>query len=92
MQDAQDISTAYSFYRDATTEGCVIAVDLAASDFWSDYDGWEGLAATYDRPNSPVSSTRGHEDALGERLTVSDAREIHPRLFRRLECGTAIDL
>ena len=45
----------------------------------------EGFASMYDRPNSPVSWVDISPNRLGEKLTEAEARDIHPRLFERLE-------
>ena len=46
------------------------------------------LSATYDRPNSPVSSGAVSYEYLEERtkrISEAQAREIHPELFKRLD-------
>jgi hypothetical protein len=78
----QDTHAAYAYYADGKASGCVIAIDpeLKRSDGLH-----EGYAGTFDRPNSPVSWGAVAPDVLGERLTRSEAKEIHPRLFERIE-------
>ena len=79
--------TVYAFYRDATSDGNVIAVDLNVTHSRSELynvNEWEGFAGVFDRPNSPVQWTGGKPQSLGDRLTVEEAREIHPRLFDRI--------
>mgnify|MGYP006434035685 CR=1 FL=1 len=72
----------YEYYRDTTTDGCVIAID---PDLTRPDELHEGYAGTFDRANSPVLWEAVAPKVLGERLTVEEAKEIHPRLFERME-------
>lgn len=74
----------YEFYRDPTTEGCVIAVSQEAEGRRS--DGMvEGFAGTFDQPNSSVSWTAIDPAILGDPISEEKARDIHPRLFEHLD-------
>ncbi|AUO79000.1 hypothetical protein [Salinibacter phage M8CC-19] len=77
--------TTYALYREKTSEGNVIAIDLNASEVWADLNGWQGYAALHERPNSPVTWTTGHNCTLGERISEEEAREVHSLLFKRLD-------
>lgn len=49
---------------------------------------YEGMAATFDRANSPVSGTAISPEVLRKRckrISEARAREIHPKLFERLD-------
>ena len=72
----------YEYYRDTTTEGCVIAID---PDLTRPDGLHEGYAGTFDHPNSGVSWNAVAPEVLGERLTTEEAKELHPRLFERME-------
>lgn len=50
-----------------------------------------GYAATFFHANSGVSWGSVHSDNLGKRLSEEEAREIHPRLFERLERDAEIE-
>lgn len=51
------------------------------------WDGHEGLAGVFDYPNSPVATTGISQSFLDQckRIPERLAREIHPRLFKRLD-------
>lgn len=86
MNEATDTQQAtadtYEYHVDAKADGCVIAIDptLERSDGLH-----EGYAGTFDRTNSPVSWGAVAPEVLGKQLTRSEAKELHPRLFERIE-------
>lgn len=48
----------------------------------------EGMAAVFNRPDSPVESTAADREYLRKcckRISEAEAREIHPALFARLD-------
>jgi len=69
-----------TFYEDTRTPGNVIAVAPAEDD-----GRVEGYRATYERGDSPVSWGAVSTDALGDRLTEDEARNVHPRLFEKID-------
>lgn len=74
----------YEFYVDPSSEASVFAVDKETKGVRP--DGLvEGFAGTFDRPNSPVSWTTVDPSVLGEEISQEKAREVHPRLFERLD-------
>jgi hypothetical protein len=76
----------YLYFRDATTPGCVVAVDPTMIR----PDGLrEGFAGTFPRSNSGVSWGALSDASLGEPLSEAQARAIHPRLFERIDRGTS---
>jgi hypothetical protein len=68
-----------TFFEDRSTPGNVVAVGPVRDD-----GRVEGYCSTYERENSPVSWNQIPSDALGDRLTESEAREMHPRLFEKI--------
>jgi hypothetical protein len=72
----------YLYFRDATADGCVIALDPTMIR----PDGMrEGFAGTFDRPNSGVSWGALADASLGEPVTEAQARALHPALFARID-------
>lgn len=80
--------------RQGVHEGNVIAVlDVMGDGFRAQYMGdlqytHECLGAIFFYPNSPVAGTQCHIGVLRERckrISEAKARQIHPRLFERLD-------
>lgn len=69
--------------------GNVIAVFVDEDIYWSSGKAChEAIGGIYARPNSPVATTGASLDYLSQkckRVSEQKAREIHPRLFERLE-------
>ena len=78
-EDASD-STDLTFYEDSRTAGNVIAVGPVRDD-----GRVEGYRATFERKDSPVSWGAVSTNALGDRLTEAEARDVHPRLFEKID-------
>lgn len=76
--------SSYEFYVDSGSEGNVLAISTETRRRRP--DGLEeGFAATFDHLNSSVSWTKIDPSMLGDSIPEEKAREIHPRLFERLD-------
>lgn len=76
------------FYRNPDQEGSVFAVDESSRDVRG--DGLvEGYASTFERENSPVDWVPINPEFLGEEITEEEARDIHPKLFEKLDSSAS---
>jgi hypothetical protein len=85
----------YAEYRDTgKTQPCgtVVAIETEYHSVQNLGDRWglvyDGYGAVFSRPNSPVATTGVALDYLRDyckRVTESEARETHPRLFEFLD-------
>lgn len=77
----------YEFYRDTISDHENVVAVAYLNPFNGEY---EGFTPTFYHDNSGVSWGGIPHQALGEKLTEKKAREIHPRLFERIDSANYV--
>lgn len=77
-----------NFYTDIEAQNVVAVFCEGHTPIVNPANGcYEGMAATFDHADSPVSGTAISPEVLKrcQRISEARAREIHPKLFERLD-------